>query len=99
MTARDGSFVFRDVTEGVYLLEVLSPLFHYSAMKIKVDDKIGIIAIEYKVCGGVYTFVRARVFHFMCILRVWCDAEVVAHGVVVVIGAPTCADGTLDCPC
>lgn len=49
LTARDGSFAFRDVTPGVYLLEVLSPNFHYSAMKVKVDDKTGIIAIEYKV--------------------------------------------------
>lgn len=49
LTARDGSFTFRGVTAGVYLLEVLSPNFHYSAMKIKVDDKTGIIAIEYKV--------------------------------------------------
>lgn len=49
LTARDGSFAFRDVTAGVYLLEVLSPNFHYSAVKIKVDDKTGIIAIEYKV--------------------------------------------------
>lgn len=49
LTARDGSFAFRDVTPGVYLLEVLSPHFHYSAMKVKVDDKTGIIAIEYKV--------------------------------------------------
>lgn len=57
MTARDGSFVFRDITEGVYLLEVLSPTFHYSAMKIKVDDKTGIIAIEYKVGGLVGLFI------------------------------------------
>lgn len=49
LTARDGSFAFRDVTAGVYLLEVLSPDVHYSSMKVKVDDKTGIIAIEYKV--------------------------------------------------
>lgn len=49
LSARDGSFAFRDVPAGVYLLEVLSPRFHYSAMKIKVDDKTGILAIEYKV--------------------------------------------------
>lgn len=49
LTARDGSFAFRDVTPGVYLLEVLSPDFHYSSMKIKVDDTTGIIAIEYRV--------------------------------------------------
>lgn len=49
LTARDGSFAFRDVAAGVYLLEVLSPNFHFSAMKIKVDDMTGIIAIEYKV--------------------------------------------------
>lgn len=52
LTARDGSFVFRDVTPGVYLLEVLSTTFHYSAMKVKVDDKTGIIAIEYKYPGA-----------------------------------------------
>ncbi|CAM9933022.1 unnamed protein product, partial [Pylaiella littoralis] len=52
LTARDGSFAFRDVTPGVYLLEVLSPHFHYSAMKVKVDDKTGIIAIEYKYPGS-----------------------------------------------
>eukprot|EP00752_Nemacystus_decipiens_P007639 g6828.t1 len=52
LTARDGSFAFRDVTAGVYLLEVLSPDFHYSAMKIKVDDKAGIIVIEYKYPGA-----------------------------------------------
>lgn len=48
-TARDGSFAFRDVTPGVYLLEVLSTTFHYSSVKLKVDDQTGIIAIEYKV--------------------------------------------------
>ncbi|CAN0266450.1 unnamed protein product, partial [Scytosiphon promiscuus] len=52
LTARDGSFAFRDVTPGVYLLEVLSPNFHYSSMKIKVDDMTGIIAIEYKYPGA-----------------------------------------------
>lgn len=60
ITARDGSFTFRDVTAGVYLLEVQSTMFHYSAVKIKVDDKTGIIAIEYKASRrffslGVYT--------------------------------------------
>ena len=49
LTAKDGSFVFRDVDPGVYLLEVLSTTFHYSTMKIKLDEKTGIIAIEYKV--------------------------------------------------
>lgn len=49
MSARDGSFTFQDVPAGVYLLEVLSTTFHYSAMKIKIDDANGIIAIEYKV--------------------------------------------------
>lgn len=49
MTSRDGSFAFQDVPAGVYLLEVLSTTFHYSAVKIKVDDTTGIIAIEYKV--------------------------------------------------
>lgn len=49
MTSRDGSFAFQDVPPGVYLLEVLSTTFHYSAVKIKVDDTTGIIAIEYKV--------------------------------------------------
>ncbi|CBJ29550.1 conserved unknown protein [Ectocarpus siliculosus] len=52
LTARDGSFAFRDVAAGVYLLEVLSPNFHFSAMKIKVDDMTGIIAIEYKYPGA-----------------------------------------------
>eukprot|EP00903_Cladosiphon_okamuranus_P021046 g19336.t1 len=52
LTARDGSFAFRDVTPGVYLLEVLSPNYHYSAIKIKIDDKTGIIAIEYKYPGA-----------------------------------------------
>lgn len=49
MSARDGSFTFQDVPAGVYLLEVLSTTFHYSAMKIKVDDTTGIVAMEYKV--------------------------------------------------
>lgn len=48
LTAKDGSFAFHDVTPGVYLLEVQSATFHYSAMKIKLDDQTGIIAIEYK---------------------------------------------------
>lgn len=52
-TARDGSFAFRDVTPGVYLLEVLSTTFHYSSVKLKVDDQTGIIAIEYKVKANV----------------------------------------------
>lgn len=44
----------------MYLLEVLSPNFHYSAMKIKVDDKTGIIAIEYKVCSARFRNTRRR---------------------------------------
>eukprot|EP00904_Undaria_pinnatifida_P004988 jgi/Undpi1/1619/HiC_scaffold_11.g05009.m1 len=52
MTSRDGSFAFQDVPAGVYLLEVLSTTFHYSAVKIKVDDTTGIIAIEYKYPGA-----------------------------------------------
>ncbi|CAN0406730.1 unnamed protein product [Ascophyllum nodosum] len=52
LTAKDGSFVFRDVDPGVYLLEVLSTTFHYSTMKIKLDEKTGIIAIEYKYPGA-----------------------------------------------
>ena len=49
------------MTAGVYLLEVLSPNFHYSTMKIKVDDKTGIIAIEYKVHASVPVCLRSRI--------------------------------------
>lgn len=48
LTAKDGTFVFRDVTPGVYLLEVLSTRFHYSTMRVTLD-KTDIIAVEYKV--------------------------------------------------
>lgn len=34
---------------GIYLLDVLSPIFHFSQMKIKVDDAAKTVAIvEYK---------------------------------------------------
>lgn len=49
MSARDGSFTFEDVPAGVYLVEVLSTTWHYSAVKVKVDDTTGIVALEYKV--------------------------------------------------
>lgn len=49
MTARDGSFTFRHVSPGVYLLEVLSTTHHYSSLKIKLDDQGGLIVVEYKV--------------------------------------------------
>ena len=49
MSARDGTFTFEDVPAGVYLVEVLSTTHHYSAVKVKVDDTTGVVALEYKV--------------------------------------------------
>jgi hypothetical protein len=38
---------------GIYLLDVLSPIYHFSQLKMKVDEQAGTVAIvEYKYPGA-----------------------------------------------
>ncbi|CAN0048667.1 unnamed protein product [Discosporangium mesarthrocarpum] len=49
LSALDGSFLFRGVAPGVYLLEVLSTVYHFSHAKVRVDQGGEVTVLEYKV--------------------------------------------------